>query len=185
MLTSQQLTDELSHALGKIKVLKLTRILEEQHFALRDLIDITFHQDKVIGFRAVWILENMFLKDPEHYIKDLEYFASRFKEVSNPSCMRHYTKLIMHMTDTTSPASVKLKLETIDLDPVVEQLFDWMIDPKIKVAVKAFAGKALFNLKDRYDWIAEELEGQLKIFLCDKSAGMRSAARTTLKLIQK
>ncbi|NOW95484.1 hypothetical protein [Mucilaginibacter sp. SG564] len=185
MLTRQQLTEELSHTLGKTKVLKLTRILEEQHFALRDLIDITFHPDKVIGFRAVWILENMYLKDPEHYLNDLEYFASRFKEVKNPSCMRHYTKLIMHMTDTTSPVPVKQKLQTIDLEPVVEQLFDWMIDPKVKVAVKAFAGKALFNLKDRYDWIAEELEGQLKIFLCNKSAGMRSAAKNTLKLIQK
>jgi hypothetical protein len=185
MLTRQQLTEELSHTLGKIKVLKLTRILEEQHFALRDLIDITFHPDKVIGFRAVWILENMFLKHPEHYLNDLEYFISRFKEVNNPGCMRHYTKLIMHMTDTTSPASVKQKLQSIDLESVVEQLFDWMIDPKVKVAVKAFAGKALFNLKDRYDWILEELEGQLQIFLCDKSAGMRSAAKNTLKLIHK
>ncbi|MBB6126452.1 hypothetical protein [Mucilaginibacter lappiensis] len=185
MLTHQQLIEELSHTLGKTKVLKLTRILEEQHFALRDLIDITFDQDKVIGFRAVWILENMFLKDPEHYLNDLKYFASRFKGVSNPSCMRHYTKLIMYMTDNSSPASVRQKLQTIDLEPVVEQLFDWMIDPKVKVAVKAFAGKALFNLKDRYDWIAEELEGQLQIFLCDKSAGMRSAAKSTLKLIQK
>jgi hypothetical protein len=184
MLTQQQLIDELSHALGKTKVLKLSRILEEQHFALRDLIDITFHPDKVIGFRAVWILENMFLKDPEKYISDLEYFVSHFNDVSNPSCMRHYTKLIMHMTDSTSPASVRLKLQAIDLEPVVEQLFDWMIDPKVKVAVKAFAGKALFNLKDRYDWIAEELEGQLKIFMYDRSAGMRSAARNTLKLMK-
>jgi cytosine/uracil/thiamine/allantoin permease len=184
MLTQQQLTEQLSHTLGKTKVLKLSRILEEQHFALHDLIDITFHQDKVIGFRAVWILENMFLKHPEKYINDLEYFVSRFKGVSNPSCMRHYTKLIMHMTDTTSPASVKLKLQSIDLEPVVEQLFDWMIDPKVKVAVKAFAGRALFNLKDRYDWIAEELEGQLKIFMYDRSAGMRSAARSTLKLMK-
>src|ERR1700749_2420888 len=99
MLTCQELTEKLSHTLGKTKVLKLSRILEEQHFALRDLIDITFHPDKVIGFRAVWILENMFLKKPEYYLNDLEYFASRFNEVKNPSCMRHFTKLIMHMTD--------------------------------------------------------------------------------------
>ena len=184
MLTKQQLTDELSHTLGKTKVLKLSRILEEQHFALPDLIDITFHPDKVIGFRAVWILENMFLKHPEKYINELEYFVSRFKGVSNHSCMRHYTKLMMHMTDIKSPESVRLKLQTIDLEPVVEQLFDWMIDPKVKVAVKAFAGKALFNLKDRYDWITEELEGQLKIFMCDKSAGMRSAAKNTLRLMK-
>ncbi|MDN5284797.1 MAG: hypothetical protein JWR38_1071 [Mucilaginibacter sp.] len=185
MLTEQQLIEELSRTLGKTKVLKLSRILEERHFALHHLIDITFHPDKVIGFRAVWILENMFLKHPENYLNDLKYFVSRFKEVSNPSCMRHYTKLIMHMTDTTSPASVRLKLQTIDLEPVVEQLFAWMIAPKVKVAVKAFAGKALFNLKDRYDWIAEELEGQLKIFMYDRSAGMRSAAKSTLRLIQK
>jgi hypothetical protein len=185
MLTQQQLIDELSQTLGKPRVLKLSRILEEQHFAFRDIIDATFHPDQVIGFRAVWILETIFLKDPESYLDDLEYFVSRFKEVNNPGCMRHYTKLMMHMTDTSSPEAVRLKLQAIDLDPVVEQLFDWMINPKVKVAVKSFAGKTLFNLKDRYDWVAEELEGQLKIFLHDRSAGLRAGARNTLKLIQK
>jgi hypothetical protein len=185
MLTQQQLIEKLPQTLGKLKMLKLCRILEEQHFAWRNIIDITFHPDKVIGFRAVWILETIFLKDPENYLNDLEYFVSRFKGINNPGCMRHFTKLIMHMTDDTSPASVRQKLQAIDLEPVVEQLFDWMIDPKVKIAVKAFAGRALFNLKDRYDWVAEELEGQLKIFMYDRSAGMRAAAKNTLKLIQK
>ncbi|SDD48368.1 hypothetical protein SAMN05216464_101854 [Mucilaginibacter pineti] len=181
MLISEQLIVELSHTLGKPKVLKLSRVLEEQHFALRDLIDITFHPDQVIGFRAVWILENMFLKDPENYLNDLEYFVSRFKGVGNPSCMRHYAKLIMHMTDTTSPETIKLKLKTIDLEPVIEQLFDWMINPKVKVAVKAFAGQALFNLKDTYPWIADELAGQLKYLMRNGSAGIQSKGKRLLK----
>ncbi len=82
----------------KTKVLKLSRILEEEAFALRDLIDLTFDADRDIAFRAAWILENVFLQDPTRYEADLEYLLSRIKEVKHASCQRHYAKIMMHIT---------------------------------------------------------------------------------------
>ena len=79
MLTTDELIKEISATLVKKKVDKLTAILDKQQFALRDLIDITFHPDKNIAFRAAWILENLFLKKPGSYLDDMDYLLGRIK----------------------------------------------------------------------------------------------------------
>ncbi|MDB5114951.1 MAG: hypothetical protein JWQ79_443, partial [Mucilaginibacter sp.] len=98
MLTQSQLIERISKALGKIKVLELTRILREEQYVLHDLIDLTFYADRDIAFRAAWLFENVFLQDPEAYLNDLAYLIKRFTEVKYPSCQRHYAKIIMHVT---------------------------------------------------------------------------------------
>ena len=64
MLSADELIKEISTTLVKKKVTKLTAILQKEQFKLTDLIDITFHPDKNIAFRAAWILENLFLQKP-------------------------------------------------------------------------------------------------------------------------
>jgi hypothetical protein len=180
MLTKDGLVKEISKTIVKIKVEKLTAILDKQQLALRDLVDLTFYEDSNIAFRAVWILENLFLKKPETYPDELEYLLSRMKDVDNPSCKRHYAKIITHITAKTAPVPIKQKLENIDLEPVVEKLFDWLIDPKVLIAVKVFAAEALFNLRDRYPWISEELKEQVKFLMRNGSAAIQTRGRKLL-----
>ncbi|MES2108467.1 MAG: hypothetical protein V4577_06965 [Bacteroidota bacterium] len=179
-MTQAELVKRISTTLGKPKVLELSRILTEQNFALRDLIDVTFYPDSMIAFRASWILENVLLADPLKYEPELEYFFSRFKEVKYPGPQRHYIKILMHLTEPTMHPAIKNKLELIDLEPAVEQCFDSIIDPKIKVAVKVFASEALFNLRHRYDWIAEELASQIQFLMRDGSAAIQSRGKKLL-----
>jgi len=180
MLTHDELIKEISKTLVKTKVVKLTAILQKQQFALRDLIDITFHPDKNIAFRAAWILESLFLEKPQTYLDDLDYLVSRIKDVNYPSCKRHYAKIIMHITAPKVPPSILEKLINIDLEPVVEQFFDWLIDPKILIAVKVFTAQALFNMRERYPWIREELAGQLKFLMRDGTAAIQSRGKKLL-----
>jgi hypothetical protein len=180
MLTRDELIKEISKTLVKSKVDKLTAILDKQHFALRDLIDITFHPDKNIAFRAAWILENLFLKKPGTYLDDLDYLVSRIKDVTYPGCKRHYAKIVMHITAPKAPASIREKLVEIDLEPIVEQFFDWMIDPKVLIAVKVFASEALFNMRKRYPWIAGELKEQLEFLMRDGTAAIQSRGKKLL-----
>jgi hypothetical protein len=182
-MTQADLIKQITGIIGKPKVLELSRILKEQQFALRDIIDITFHADKAVSFRAVWILENVFLTDPESYLPDLHYLIDRFKDVKHQSCMRHYAKIIMHITEPDAPQSLQTKLKEIDFEPVVEQLFDWMINPKTKVAVKVFAGRALFNLRDAFPWIKEELASQFEFMMRDGSPGIQSRGKKILNQI--
>jgi hypothetical protein len=180
-MTKSELIERITGIIGKPKVLELSRILKAQQFALHDLIDITFHSDKSVAFRAVWILENVFLTDPESYLPDLEYMISRIKEVKHPGCMRHYAKIIMHITDAKAPESLQLKLQEINFEPVVEQLFDWMINPRTKVAVKVFAAYALFNLKDLFPWVKEELTAQMEFLMRNGSAAIQAGGKKILK----
>jgi hypothetical protein len=180
MITHADLLKQISNTIGKTKVLELSRILNEQQFALRDLIDLTFYPDKNIAFRAAWILENIFLQNPALYEPDLEYLVSRIKNVKNDSCKRHYAKIIMHITGKKSPAIIQQKLQQLDLEPVVEQCFDWMIDPKVMVAVKVFASEALFNMRHRYPWIAEELANQINFLMRNGTAAIQSRGKKLL-----
>jgi hypothetical protein len=180
MITQAELLKQISSTIGKTKVLELTRILKAQQFALRDLIDLTFYPDKNIAFRAAWILENVFLQNPALYEPDLGYLLSRIKEVKYDSCKRHYAKIIMHITGKKSPAIIPQKLQQLDLEPVVEQCFDWMIDPKVLVAVKVFASEALFNMRNRYPWIAEELADQINFLMRNGTAAIQSRGKKLL-----
>lgn len=180
MLTSDELIQEISKTLVKTKVVKLTAILQDQNFALRDLVDITFHPDKNIAFRAAWILENLFLKKPGTYLNDLEYLVSRVNDVNYPSCQRHYAKIMMHITEPKAPASIREKLSEIDLEPIIEKLFDWMIDAKVLIAVKVFAAQALFNMRKRYPWISEELAEQFQFLMRNGTAAIQSRGKKLL-----
>jgi hypothetical protein len=183
MIDQTGLLKQISGTIGKMKVLELSRILKDQHFALRDLIDLTFYPDKNIAFRAAWLLENVFLLDPSNYEPDLEYLISRVKDVNYESCKRHYAKIIMHITGKKAPEIIQGKLQQLDLEPVVEQCFGWMIDPKIKIAVKAFASEALFNLRHRYPWIAEELASQLQFLMRNGTAAIQSRGKKLLSQV--
>ncbi|MDB5130991.1 MAG: hypothetical protein JWR02_740 [Mucilaginibacter sp.] len=174
------LLKQISNTIGKTKVLELTRILKEQQFVLRDLIDLTFYPDKNIAFRAAWILENVFLQNPALYEPDLEYLLSRIKEVKHESCQRHYAKIIMHITGKKASATIQQKLNKLNLEPIVEQCFDWMIDPKVLVAVKVFASEALFNMRQRYPWITEELANQINFLMRNGTAAIQSRGKKLL-----
>jgi len=180
MIDQEALLKQISGTIGKMKVLELTRILKEEQFALRDLIDLTFYADKNIAFRAAWILENVFLQDPARYEPDLDYLLSRLKDVKYESCQRHYAKIVMHITNKKAPLNIQQNLSKFDMEPIVEQCFDWMIDPRVRIAVKVFASEALFNLRGRYPWIAEELANQLQFLMRNGTAAIQSRGKKLL-----
>jgi hypothetical protein len=180
MLTTDELIKEISATMIKAKVAKLSAIIKKQQFALKDLIGITFHPDKNVAFRAAWILENLFLQKPESYLDDMDYLLSRIKDVKNPSCKRHYAKIVMHITSPKAPLNIQQKLAETDLEPIVEQFFDWMIDPKVRIAVKVFAAQTLFNIRHRYPWITEELANQIQFLMRNGSAAIQSRGRKLL-----
>jgi hypothetical protein len=184
-MTQVELIEQLAATFGKTKVDKLSRLYKQQNFALRDLIDLTFHEHETIAFRSAWLLENVLLVSPELYLPEIDYLLSRFKEVTYPSCQRHYVKIMMHLTSPKAHPLIKTELTVSDLEPVVEQCFDWLIDPKILIAVKVFTAEALFNLRHRYPWIAEELKNQLEFLMRDGTAAIQSRGKKLLAALNR
>ncbi len=185
MLTANLLIKQISATIGKARVIELTKIIREQNFALRNLIDITFHPDKNIAFRASWILENVLLDDIEAYIADINYLTEQFVTVIYPSSQRHYGNMIMRITSPKAPQSIKKHIQNIDLNPVIEHLFEWLIDPEVKIAVKSCAAEALFNMRHQYDWINEELKEQLQYLMRDGTAAIQARGKKLLNMMNK
>jgi len=86
----------------------------------------------------------------------------------------------MHITSPKLPKEIKERLVYIDLEPIVEQCFDWLIDPNILIAVKVHAAEALFNIRVRYPWITEELAEQLQYLMKDGSAAIQARGKKLL-----
>ncbi len=91
----------------------------------------------------------------------------------------------MHITSPKAPQSIKDKIETLNLEPIIEKLFDWMIDPNVKIAVKVFAADALFNMRHRYNWIQEELADQIHYLMCNGTAAIQSRGKKLLNNLVK
>ena len=59
-----------------------------------------------------------------------------------------------------------------------------MIDAKMKVAVQVFAADTLFNLRNRYHWIADELANQMEFMMRNGSTAIQSKGKHLLKKIR-
>ncbi|MVN22717.1 hypothetical protein [Mucilaginibacter arboris] len=177
----ETLRKQVAATLTKTKVLKLTAIAKRKDFSIKELIELTFDADKQIAFRAAWILENLLLTDPAAVLEDLEDILFCFPKVSNPSCQRHYAKILMYLSSSKAIDAIKTKMGAFNLEPVIETCFDWLIDPQVAVAVKVFCCETLFNLRNRYDWIADELIREVEFLMKDGSAALQSKGKKILK----
>lgn len=182
-------TEDIIHYLNTDRhkgfVDRLATILKTKGFELTKLIDLTFHHDKQIAFRVAWLLDTMILENVLYYSDAIPYLTARVKEVTNESCKRHYSRILFRLTEPKAPAAIKNIIQNIEMDEVVEQLFDWVIDPKVKVAVKVFAADTLYNLSTRYDWINDELANQVEFMMRRDSAAIQSRGKKILALLQK
>ena len=186
MFDKEALTTRLASRSAKNWINTLCAELQQQGFILTDLLDLTLHKEDVIAFHAVWLLDTVVENDLETYVVYIEKFIDYSQRITNHSCQRHYARIFMHFTKAMRKSiPIQNKMAHTDLEPMIERCFDWLIDPKVKVAVKASASEVLFNLRERYDWIAEELENQLKFLMQNGSPAINATGRRLLSGLQK
>lgn len=161
-MTQSQLIQHISAYDKHIKVVRLRSELKAQRFTLAELVDLTFYPDPIIAVKASRLLQTMLIKFPENYCDEIPYLIDRVCDLKCSGCKRYFAKIMMHLTSPEVPREVRNKVKEINLERVVELCFDWTIDPKMLVSVRASASETLFNLRHRYPWIAEELSKQLE-----------------------
>ncbi len=147
-----------------------------------ELIKLSLHPDYEIAFRAAWILEQIaFSQDAEFHTLASD-FSRVYVKLKNESCQRHYTKIMMHLS---LPENIGHQLVGIDLEPIVETTFEWLIDPDTPVAVRVNCMDILYNLRKRYDWISDELGAQIQFQMRDGSAALQSRGKKVLHRLSK
>jgi hypothetical protein len=163
------LLTEINQTLSKNKVEKLALIVAQNTVTVKEVIDLTFHQNEQVGFRAAWILENLYTSNPDRFLTALDYFLSRFAEQQNRSAQRHFTKLLALITHKKAPVAFKNFIPSYNTDELVEAVFALLIDEKTPVAVKSHCLNILANLVPKHSWIKEELI-QTMDYLTDKES---------------
>lgn len=161
-MTQSQLIQHMSAPGKGTTVAKLGRQIKTENFSLRELVDMTFYEDKEIALKSSRLLQYILLKFPEVYHQDIQYFIDHIFDIKSAGSKKLYAKALMHITSPEVPKDVREMMKEIEMERVVELCFEWMIDPKMLISVRSYAAEALFNLRHRYPWIAEELSKQLE-----------------------
>lgn len=152
--------------IGKIEI----EILASNNtFSTKDLIDLSFHQDEQIGFRAAWILERVYSNHQINFIPDAVYFLEQLPLQQNLSALRHYVKVLAFMTNKKASTEIKAIINNYKTDDIAEAVFAWLIDEKVPVAVKSHCLNILANLIYKHSWIKTELTETME-FLVDKES---------------
>jgi len=139
----------------KIELIHLTKLLDAQH---------------PVGMRFTWLLGHLLEKAPEQVLPIVSYCFENRNQWNFLGIKRTLTKMFWL-------AGVPEEIEGL----VVDELFKWILDPKIKVAVKIYGIEVLSNMVLKYPDLKEEL-----LIVIDDQWDKNSVAfRTRAKKIRK
>ncbi|MNJ92932.1 hypothetical protein D3C87_106070 [compost metagenome] len=165
----EQLIEDIKTTLSKTKVDLLAQIATKQANAVKDIIDLTFHPEEKIAFRAAWILENVYINDQKGFAAHADYFLARFSSQNNLSARRHFGKILALLSKKNAPQEIKKILQEYSTEELVETTFAWLIDENVPVAIKSHCLNILANFSVKHPWIKEELL-QTMDYLVDKES---------------
>ena len=165
----QNLIDALKTTLSKTEVEKLAALAINEDYSAKDLIDLSFHHDEQIGFRAAWILEQIYSNHQYKFLPYCHYFLTKLPAQNNLSALRHYVKILAFITNKNASEVIKEIIHNYDTNHLVECVFAWLIDAKIPVAVKSHCLNILANLITRHNWVKNELIETME-FLIDQES---------------
>jgi len=165
----EQLLEDIKTTLQKTKVELLAQIAVKQADAIKDIIDLTFYSEEQIGFRAAWILENIYINNPQNFVPYVNYFLDNFSRQNNLSARRHFGKILALLTKKNAPQEIKAALAKYDTEKLVETAFAWLIDENVPVAIKSHCLNILANLSAKHPWVKAELLETMD-YLVDKES---------------
>ncbi|TJZ53255.1 hypothetical protein FAZ15_18025 [Sphingobacterium olei] len=175
--------EEISETLLKIRVSEVSSSIFEL-YPLDGLFSLSLQaDDKQIAFRAAWIIETIFLREPHYFTDYTQRVIDAYIQTNNWSCLRSYTKLVMWILSSknksTSPAYDQRKV-------ILEKTFACLLDLTCPIAVKANCFDILFYLENDEDWIKEELTAQLHICISENpTPAIKSRGNRILKKLKR
>lgn len=181
----QKLERFLSATLLDSKVAELVLLGNKTFLTVEEVYRLTFHKNQVLGFRAGWLLESIAESDPGRFAPVLPEFLSGLSGQKNLSCQRHFSKILMFVTDRKAPESYRNALAAADREDIVETVFGWLIDPGTPVAVSANCMDVLYYFSKEFSWVGDELALQVEC-LMDRgnSPALHSRGKRVLKKLR-
>ena len=150
---------------------------------LPHLLDIAFNVSDKNHHKACWVLELVCEAKIEWMQPHLDSFCGNLPLFKNESAMRPIAKVCLFASDYNRKQSGFLN--TIQVQQIIENCFDWLINPDTKVATKAYSMRTLYALGRNEDWVYPELIRILSEDSAKHTAAYKAAAKDVLRKINR
>lgn len=184
-MSVNQILSRLQYTMKKTDTLQIAHLLVEAGFPAAEMLRIALHQTSEYSFRAAWVFENMILHNDSYLEEVFDEFIASFPQVKHESVKRHMAKILNYSLERNIKgcfATDLLKRGTVQQwEALVEANFDWLLDEKVKIAVKAHCMDNLAYLSDLFPWIREELPPILEGLIEPAQPGISVRCRKVIK----
>lgn len=152
-----RIASKLEIPIGKSSVIEFSENCLQDPATLSVFFNLMTHANPSIGFRASWVLETVSLKNLNALLPILKDLLVLFPNLKIPACQRHLSRILILLNKKGTASPIKQLYLEQDLQPIVETLFSWLVEPTTPVAVKANCMEALTGFIPDFPWIKEEL----------------------------
>ncbi|SIT73739.1 hypothetical protein [Pontibacter indicus] len=182
-MEEEELLQKLSQPLGKLQIQELAAKTNSGKLSVQQLLVFSSSpKDRSVAFRAAWVLEYVAYTFPKQFLPYLPAFVDKLPAQHNQSCQRHYSKILMCCANPDANPLYKAAWRALpDREPVVETMFEWLINPRTPVAVKVNCLDVLVYLQPEFPWVKDELLAQTEFLMKDGSPAMLSRGKRILK----
>lgn len=142
---------------------------------LEELFTISFTLFDKNHFKACWALELVLEKKLDLIIPHVDKFCFHLSSYKNSSALRSVSKICQFISES-NVVSLTENQENL----IIESCLDWLISDE-KVATKAYAMRALYNIGKKHQWIHDELKIILSQDYNKHSPAYKSCAKDILK----
>ena len=123
-----------------------------------------------VGMRFTWLIGDIMALEVQRGFPAIPYFFSRRHDITFPGYKRTLAKMMCN-------AGIPEEIE----GEAVDEMFKWIRDPKVKVAVKAYSLDALYNFCVKYPELKEELKLVIEEQMEHHSFAFKKRAKRILK----
>ncbi|MFT3795293.1 hypothetical protein [Flavobacterium sp.] len=148
---------------------------------LKDLIAVALDVSDKHHHKACWILELVLERHIGWLSPHLDDFCAKLPLLKHDGAMRSMAKICQFAAERHLER--RDFLNESHLKSIAETCFDWLIG-QAKVATKAYAMRALYQIGKLQDWVYPELQSILEMGYPDHSAAYKAASKDILRRIR-
>lgn len=123
-----------------------------------------------LSFRSAYALETLFFVHCQLFTPYAEQFCDDFSRCTNNSAKRHFAKIMAHLLQEYEPSRQQC-------EAIAESCVDWILDPKVRVAVKIGAVEVLRELHGTVEWVDDAMEDIMTMMRDSDLPSLRSRLR--------
>jgi hypothetical protein len=153
---------------------KIATYIENHPHKLEELMNCFFSSEFRLCQRAAWPLSKIGSKMSDQFIPYLPKMLEHIQSPVHDAAIRNTVRILQ---DIEIPEKL--------IGPVYELCFDYLISPKVPVAIKVFSMTTLANIAQHFPDLVPELILAIEDNIPHSSAGYNSRAKKELKRLRK